>query len=319
VTRRAALGAAAAALCLAAPSAAAAQTPQGSLSVGLRGAIEEGEQHLVLRGRSVVVTGTVAPFVAGDSVVVRFKRGAKTVKALRAPLAATGDGSKGYFSARYKPSRTGHVSVRVTHYAIPQVGVLRRRLGVEVVGTSLAGGSRGPLVRALQRGLDRMGYAVPRTGAYDAGTARAVLAYRKVNGMARLLTASRSIVTRVLARRGAFKARDRGKGRHAEVDISRQILALVENGRPAGVYAVSTGKPSTPTVQGRFRVYRKQPGSNEKAMFYSSYFIRGYAVHGYPSVPVNAAASHGCVRVPMADAISIYGWLSPGVGVYVYA
>ena len=36
-------------------------------------------------------------------------------------------------------------------------------------------------------------------------------------------------------------------------------------------------------------------------MVYSSYFIRGYAIHGYADVPTYAA-SHGCLRMPIPDA-----------------
>ena len=81
---------------------------------------------------------------------------------------------------------------------------------------------------------------------------------------------------------------------------------------------MSSGKPSTPTIQGHFRVYSKTPGTNAKGMYMSSYFIRGYAIHGYPSVPV-FPASHGCLRVPNSEAVSIFNWLSIGDIVDVYA
>ena len=71
---------------------------------------------------------------------------------------------------------------------------------------------------------------------------------------------------------------------------------------------MSSGKPSTPTVIGRFRVYEKTPGVNTEGMVDSNYFIRGYAIHGYAEVPTYAA-SHGCLRVPIPDAASIYAWV----------
>lgn len=75
--------------------------------------------------------------------------------------------------------------------------------------------------------------------------------------------------------------------------------------RAQRVYHASSGKPSTPTVMGTFRFYRRQPGTNANAMVHSSYFIRGYAIHGYVSVP-NYPASHGCIRVPIPDGRAIY-------------
>ena len=52
-------------------------------------------------------------------------------------------------------------------------------------------------------------------------------------------------------------------------------------------------------------------------MVHSSYFIRGYAIHGYPSVPAYNA-SHGCLRVPIPDAMAIFNWVNYGTRVDVY-
>jgi lipoprotein-anchoring transpeptidase ErfK/SrfK len=52
-------------------------------------------------------------------------------------------------------------------------------------------------------------------------------------------------------------------------------------------------------------------------MYFSNYFIRGYAIHGYAEVPT-FAASHGCLRVPLANAVSIYKWISLGNRIFVY-
>ena len=68
---------------------------------------------------------------------------------------------------------------------------------------------------------------------------------------------------------------------------------------------------------GHFRVYMKSFGTNAKGMVDSSYFIRGYAIHGYYTVPPYAA-SHGCLRVPVPDAASIFGWVRYGTRVDTY-
>ena len=94
-------------------------------------------------------------------------------------------------------------------------------------------------------------------------------------------------------------------------------MALLERQRVYRIYAVSSGKASTPTVLGRFRIYSKTIGTNAKGMVDSSYFIGGYAIHGYVSVPT-FPASHGCVRVPIPNARSIYDWLRIGDRVDVY-
>ena len=52
-------------------------------------------------------------------------------------------------------------------------------------------------------------------------------------------------------------------------------------------------------------------------MVFSNYFIRGYAIHGYHEVPT-FAASHGCLRVPIPDAVPIFNWIRLGDRIDVY-
>jgi lipoprotein-anchoring transpeptidase ErfK/SrfK len=52
-------------------------------------------------------------------------------------------------------------------------------------------------------------------------------------------------------------------------------------------------------------------------MYFSSFFYGGYAIHGFDPAP-DYPASHGCMRVPIADAVPIYNWLQIGNSVDVY-
>ena len=93
-----------------------------------------------------------------------------------------------------------------------------------------------------------------------------------------------------------------GDGRHVEGDLTDRCSPRSNRaGTCARMYTMSSGKPSTPTVIGHFRVYSRHPGVNAEGMVDSNYFIRGYAIHGYAEVPTYAA-SHGCLRVPIPDA-----------------
>ena len=103
---------------------------------------------------------------------------------------------------------------------------------------------------------------------------------------------------------------------HVEARLDKQVLALIDGKNVVAIYHISSGKPSTPTVRGRFQVYMKTPGTNAKGMVDSNYFIRGYAIHGYASVPPYNA-SHGCLRVPIMNARTIYNWLRIGDVVWV--
>ena len=92
-------------------------------------------------------------------------------------------------------------------------------------------------------------------------------------------------------------------GSHIEVDKARQVLFEVRSGRVVRIVHVSTGATGNTPV-GSWRIYAKTPGFNSLGMYDSMYFLRGFAVHGYASVPPYPA-SHGCVRVPL--------WVAPGL------
>ncbi|MBA2516572.1 MAG: L,D-transpeptidase, partial [Solirubrobacterales bacterium] len=135
---------------------------------------------------------------------------------------------------------------------------------------------------------------------------------------ARTSTADPEVFGRLARGEGAFRVRYRAHGRHVEADLSHQVLALIGvGGRVERIYPTSSGKPSTPTILGSFRFYRKDYGINAKGMVDASYFIRGYAVHGYADVPPYGA-SHGCLRVPVPDARPISNWIRPGMRIDVY-
>ena len=305
-------------LALSLPAAAAAQAPApGAMSLRLGGTHHVGHDDVVLRGDRVRVRGTVAPYVAGQSVVVRAYRGRKRVAAKTLAVRQVAGSPNGGFVVSLRLPR-GRLTVGAVHRATTaQAAVVAKRRRLSVVRSHAEFGTRGPVVQLLQRRLAVLHYAVARSGVFDASTARAVIAYRKVTGRARIATAPRSLLRALLAGRGAFHARHPGHGKHVEVDLSRQVLALLRGRRVDRIYGVSSGKPSTPTVLGSFRVYSQTPGFNAKGMLDSNYFHGGYAIHGYPDVPPYAA-SHGCLRIPIPQARFVMHWLRFGDRVDVY-
>jgi hypothetical protein len=318
---RRALAAAAAALLLA-PAAASAQDPAPAPGPPPKPAITleatrvhpAGHELYVLRRHSYRLRGTMAPVApTRRQVELRIHRGGKRIRTVR--VAVRPDGT---FTRKMPTRRKGRFSVRAVHVATPELGAARGpKVSVNVIEPRASAGMSGPLVRLLQKGLAKLRYAVPLNDHYDAATGRAVMAFRKVNKMPRRYDADRRVIEKVLAGRGAFKARHPNAGRHVEADISRQVLALIEGDRVVATYHTSTGAPATPTIIGSFRVYRKDPGTNALGMVHSSYFIRGYAIHGYVDVPA-FNASHGCLRVPIPDAWRIFKWIRHGDRVITY-
>jgi peptidoglycan hydrolase-like protein with peptidoglycan-binding domain len=276
-----------------------------------------GLRATTLAGASVRVVGTVGVFVPNQVVVVRHylagrKRGAKRMT-LR-----PGPNGTGVFMLSVKPASIGPLSIRAFHDPTPELGGLAARATtVDVLPRRVVPKSGRRSIRALQRRLARLGYVVGTRGVFDERTGRAVLAFRKVTNMARTPDASIEVMRALARGKGTFKVRFPEHGRHIEGDLSRQVIALIADGKAQRIYPVSSGKPSTPTVIGSFKVYLKTAGTNAKGMVDSAYFIRGYATHGYPSVPV-FPASHGCLRLPIPDARPVFNWITIGTPVDVY-
>jgi lipoprotein-anchoring transpeptidase ErfK/SrfK len=166
-------------------------------------------------------------------------------------------------------------------------------------------GSSGPVVVLLERRLAELHYRVyAQDRTFDYHDSDAVLAFHKVQGMERDGMVD-DATWRALAHPKTPRIVGPKTGTHWEVDLTKQVLYLVTDGVPVGIMHISSGKPSTPTHPGWFHVWTKQAGTNDKGMYYSSFFDGNRALHGYPEVPPYAA-SHGCVRIPMWNALWVW-------------
>jgi peptidoglycan hydrolase-like protein with peptidoglycan-binding domain len=303
-----------AALLMAAPSAASAAT--GPLLSLTPERVSNG--HLALAGQPWRVRVVMQPWVEGQTATVRFYRHGHKLRVVNVNLTMSPTGKSGMAVVAFGTSKPGTVEVQATHLATPTaIQLVAKPVRVDVAALRARPGARGPAVRLLQQRLVAKGYVIGQRGLFDQRTARAVLAFRKVTGMARTTAADTGLFKALLAGKGTFKVRHPEHGKHVEADLSRQVIALIQGSRVERIYPASSGKPSTPTIQGSFRVYSKSPGFNAKGMYYSDYFIRGFAIHGYAEVPV-FAASHGCLRIPIPDAISVFRWIKVGDIVDVY-
>jgi L,D-transpeptidase catalytic domain len=277
-----------------------------------------GSPPFALVGGRVALRGVVMPYVAGQTVTVGlYLDGRELASKIVSVLAAAG--ATGQFRVAFSSRYAGLLRVRATHAATAAQGAFTASApAVRIVHANLGPGARGESVRLLQSELYALHYAVPLTGVFDEGTGQALIAYRKMTGLERVAYAGRQVFELLERRAGSFHVRYRRDGRHVEANLTKQVLAEIDpGGRVRLIYTISSGKPSTPTVLGRFQVYLKTPGENSEGMVDSNYFIRGYAIHGYAEVPTYAA-SHGCLRVPIPDAPAIYAWVQVGTPVDVY-
>jgi hypothetical protein len=294
------------------------QPAVGKGAIALTGGLSDGGKRYVAARRKVSIVGRVKPFVAGQVIVVELFRGSKRVARRVVAVKQASDGN-GQFAVDFRPRNAGEYSVKARHKATSEQArftIARQRF--TALGGSVSGGSGRTTIRVAQIALKRQAFVTPVSGHWDASTSRAALAFSKTNRMARSGgSISKKGFAMLLNGRGGFRLRYPKAGKHVEADLARQVLVLARGGKAERIYHMSSGKPSTPTVVGTFHFYRKSPGTNSHGMVHSSYFIRGYAIHGYASVP-NGAASHGCLRVPIPNARSIFDWVSLGDRIDVY-
>ncbi|MFN8161988.1 MAG: L,D-transpeptidase [Solirubrobacterales bacterium] len=303
-------------------SATSASAPVASASAGPIHARVKIRIERLHRGRApiygtVAVIGSLTPFRPGQRVTVDYYLNASRLRA-KVVRVHRGEGNHGVFRSKIVVREAGKYAASARHEANQVMGGDRTvRKSWKVSFPSLRRGHCGRVVRGFRRALNDLGYVPGGGHCFNGKMGRAVLALRKVNGMSRNEHAGRRLVRMVFAGRGGYRVRYPGYGEHLEASLSKQVLVFANGERVAAIYPISSGKPSTPTVQGHFNFYTSQPGYNSEGMYYSRYFIGGYAVHGYHSVP-NYPASHGCLRTYIADQPEIYRRIFIGEDIFVF-
>ncbi|MDQ3643891.1 MAG: peptidoglycan-binding protein, partial [Actinomycetota bacterium] len=160
----------------------APEAKAGEASLKVRGGMPTRRLRFLFRGQQLVAVTEVKPFVAGQVALLEVIRGGKVVARRRAEIQRSKGAGRAAF--RLKARRSGKFALRVRHRATAQQRAFRTQKVRLVAGRFRAGGGeRGAKVVLLQRGLKRLGFAVPVSGSYDAGTERAVTAFRKTNRM----------------------------------------------------------------------------------------------------------------------------------------
>jgi len=197
--------------------------------------------------------------------------------------------------------------------------------------TMLEFGDRGPAVAALQTRLSRLGYWLGAAdGSFGMTTQQAVYALQKAAG----LTADGVYGPKTAAalKKGVLPRVRPASGHVIEVNLTSDLLMIVNGGKIAAVLNTSTGGGYTytsggvtavaHTPTGQFRIFRSVDGMDVSPLgelWRPRYFYGGYAIHGSGSVPPYPV-SHGCVRLsdPAIDWIWATGQAPFGTEVMVY-
>jgi lipoprotein-anchoring transpeptidase ErfK/SrfK len=194
-------------------------------------------------------------------------------------------------------------------------------------------GSHGSAVTVLQQRLMALHYfdVAAADGVFEQNTYHAVIAFQKVQGLARDGVVGPATWAR-LAKPYVPAPRYRLGTASLEVDLAKQVIYYVRGGTIQRIIDASTGSGAwyysqgrwaraiTPT--GRFRIYWRYPGGWQAgplgSMYRPNYFYGGYAVHGMTSVPPYPA-SHGCVRMTVPTMDRMWSSLWAGMPVAIYS
>ncbi|MET8147920.1 L,D-transpeptidase family protein [Actinoplanes sp. NPDC049668] len=180
----------------------------------------------------------------------------------------------------------------------------------------LKSGAKGAEVLALQKRLNELGYWNGEAdGKFGGQTQQAVFALQKAAGLGRDGVVGPK--TKKALDEGVRPEAKSTSGRVVEINLKRQLLMLVDDGKVSQIFNTSTGSMEhyeqkgqtylADTPSGKFKVSRQIDGWRHAPLgllWRPKYFNGGIAVHGANSVPPYPA-SHGCARV----SISAMNWL----------
>ena len=192
-------------------------------------------------------------------------------------------------------------------------------------------GSHGAAVTALQQRLIALHYfdVTSADGAFGQATYHAVIAFQKVQGLARDGVVGPVTWAR-LAKPYVPAPRYRLSTTSLEVNLAKQVIYYVRGATVQRIIDASTGSGAwyysqgrwarAVTPVGRFHIYWRYNGWQAGplgSMYRPNYFYGGYAVHGMTSVPAYPA-SHGCVRMTVPTMDRMWSSLWTGMPVAIY-
>jgi hypothetical protein len=280
--------------------------PGGSVLSGTTLSLKEGDGRPELLDK-ITLYGDVPVAAPGQPVMVNVSRNGKPKSLLPVPV----DPASGRYRMHLKLRTEGDYVVQASYGADRTNPISFSADPPQVL-------EPGPQTLLFNRLLKQRRYYMGQAAVTDEpgeNTSLGISALRKQADMTRNSEYAPSLFSYLLNGKGGFEPVHDEEGRYVEVDISRQVMALIEDGVVKDIFGVSSGAGGTP--RGEFEFYDKVPGYNAKGMYYSVFYDGNYATHGYSSVP-DYPASHGCVRNPIPYSRYIYDWIALGDKMYIY-
>lgn len=115
------------------------------------------------------------------------------------------------------------------------------------------------------------------------------------------------------------------------ITLSKQVLKQQLGGVTLATFRVSTGKPGMTTPVGDYKVLEKSPKAWSRAAklwmpYWMKFTNRGHGIHELPEWPggkkeganhLGIAVSHGCVRLGIGPAKTMYDWAEVGTAIHI--
>lgn len=122
------------------------------------------------------------------------------------------------------------------------------------------------------------------------------------------------------------------EGRYVDINLSKQILSVYNDGNNMGNYRVSTGKRGMATPTGMYSILKKSKRAWSKRYrlfmpYWMQFTNQGHGIHELPEWPggykeganhLGVPVSHGCVRLGIGPAATVYGFVDVGTPVYIH-
>jgi lipoprotein-anchoring transpeptidase ErfK/SrfK len=123
------------------------------------------------------------------------------------------------------------------------------------------------------------------------------------------------------------------EGKYIDVNLSSQVMTIFENGKLIDSFLISSGKNGMNTPTGTHQIYNKhpRPWSDQYGLFMPYWMAitsnGKYGIHELPEWPggykegqnhLGIPVSHGCMRLGVGPAQTIYNWAEIGTPVIIY-
>ncbi|AFY46150.1 hypothetical protein Nos7524_0228 [Nostoc sp. PCC 7524] len=113
--------------------------------------------------------------------------------------------------------------------------------------------------------------------------------------------------------------------RWIQIDLSQQRLIAWEGGKPVYAIIISSGKKSTPTRVGTFKIQSKHKSTRMRGRTYdvpnvphAMFYDGNYGIHGaYWHKRFGTPVSHGCINLAPDHAKWLFNWSSLGTPVVI--